>query len=228
MDFEDAADKMNNAMILINENYPVKFTGTCSCSPGDDCSCTIDGCSNIKYYWKDGVKHGICVDSDIDKFLEHPDETPEETWSKNFKDIYDADALDSAFVVGIEEVENITLMSNKGLLDFVASGNSPDNATAMATAIANYWAAQITPGTVPFTEGATAVGVVTNDAQKIIPSIVSALLGLADKSSGDSGFKEDYVEVFEAIENEVKTIQWTVMEIMPSPAPPVPVIVSIS
>lgn len=132
-------------------------------------------------------------------------------WMSAFKSSYDTDAC-----AGTPSVLSVSIVPQAGLLHFDNESYS-SSASNMGTAIANYWAAQLTPG-VPATYGISIVSV-TNDASKIGPLITTDLLSMA--SSGTERTPH-FDEVFQMIENHVKTIVWTVVELMPGPTGPVP------
>lgn len=94
---------------------------------------------------------------------------------------------------------------------------TPDGVDSLATALANFWASvAIAPGAPA--HGGTAVVSVTNDAATKIAAFKSAIL--ASQTTEES---TPYFSVFiNNIETVVKTISWTVTEMMPT-VPPAPV-----
>lgn len=129
-------------------------------------------------------------------------------WMNTFADAYDTDANAGSFVLG-----NVVMTSNAGLLKFNNVGNTTGSCSAWANAIAAYWAAQLTPGA-PELESIVSV---SNDAAKIAGPITSSLLAM-DFSSDIVGFSPNYENICKIIEDQVKTIVWTIVELNSVPA----------
>ncbi len=125
----------------------------------------------------------------------YPDD-PKTKWVDAFMSYYDKDSVNATM-----SKPSVVIVSMKSLLKF-----SPPGCDKMGTAIANYWAAQITPGA-PSSCGGSVASVV-NDATKIGPLINSYMCGLP----GNVESKPYYGALFSFIEAQVKTIVWTVTE----------------
>ena len=199
----------------LNGLSPLKYNGAVVCSDGGDCS--VPGCSEVKYIVdKNGVKTAHCVDADQTDLYDFPDEPTEDQWVKAFMRFYDEDATSSTM-----SLPNVELVPMASKLKF-SSDNTTASATNIGTAIANYWAAQITPGSPSV---GVSVALVVNNAAMIAPIITAGLLSLSGKAQPD---ENPYESMFSIIEDAVKTIVWMVTEIMPAPAPPVVVPVMVS
>ena len=121
-------------------------------------------------------------------------------WMNNWMTVYDEDSLN-----GTMSAPSVKLVSFRPLLEFDRQ-NGIITASNWATAISNYWQAQLTKGT-PTLCGNNIVSI-TNDAAKIQPTIESYLLSQISTEK-----LPYYDQVFAYIESQVNTIIWTVTEL---------------
>lgn len=123
---------------------------------------------------------------------------PGTKWMDDYIVYYDNDANNGTF-----SKTSVVMTSLPSLLIFDNNSSSCSGATMMAAKLAAYWSAQVTPGT-PQIDSILSV---SNDASKIQPIIESYLCARTSVST-----PPPYEELFQTIENAVKTIVWTVTE----------------
>lgn len=129
-----------------------------------------------------------------------------------------AKALDEAFQSATLSMQNVSLKEAKGTL-VIPPGEGPVMATNIATAISNYFALTIAPTGVP-TVGP--ISVVVNTAATIIAPLTAAIMGLTGKDTS-----VEYNEFAKVVCDNVKTITWTVTEMIPG-TPPVPQVFTVT
>lgn len=125
---------------------------------------------------------------------------PGTKWIDDFKLHYDNNSNAGTF-----SFTSVVMVSLPALLSFIGTSNScAGTAANMAKAISDYWAAQLTPGTPRF----SSITSVTNDATtKINVNIKNYLCAQVSTTK-----TPNYEHLFQYIENQVKTIVWTVSE----------------
>lgn len=121
---------------------------------------------------------------------------PGHKWVEEFMSVYDSDST-----AGSMSKPSVVLVSMKSLLDF-----DPPGCDKMGTVIANYWSAQITPGAPASCGGGVSV---SNDAAKIGSAINGYMCGLGGNYPEATPY---YNHLFKFIEDQVKSIVWTVVE----------------
>lgn len=125
---------------------------------------------------------------------------PGTKWVDDFKLYYNSNSMAGTF-----SQASVIMVSLPALLSFVNTSNSCAGAADnMAKAISDYWVAQITKGA---PQVYTIITSVTNDASKISATIKSYLCSQVSTSKSPN-----YEHIFQYIENQVKTIIWTVNE----------------
>lgn len=121
-------------------------------------------------------------------------------WMDGFKLHYDTNSIAGTF-----SEANVVMVSMQSLLGFVNIGPSCDVVAGnMSNAIAAYWTAQVTPGA---PQHLSAISSITNDAAKIAAPIKAYMCSQTSTLKTPS-----YEHLFQFIENQVKTIIWTVKE----------------
>ena len=139
-----------------------------------------------------------------DKIQDNPNQVPYPRapltqWMDAFKTNYDNDANNGTF-----SEANVVMTPMPALLEFDNTGSTCSGPNMMAAKIAQYWAAQVTPGT---PQHKTSITNVVNDAAKIEAPIQAYLCGSTSVLS-----TPHYEHLFLFIENQVKTIIWQVTE----------------
>jgi hypothetical protein len=124
-------------------------------------------------------------------------------WMKNYVISYDDDANNA-----IPTAPSVDIISLPELLIFTNSATcgGPD---MMAAKISEYWQAQLTFGA-PVYNGIISI---VNDAAKIKPIIETYMCTLGTYTAAS---EPHYEHLFQFIENQVKTIIWTVTEVVGS------------
>jgi hypothetical protein len=143
------------------------------------------------------------INTEYEDIKTTPDIPAGPRWMEHYKTSYDGDAMAGTF-----SAASVVMVSNPSLLEFGVS-NDPSTNSNWGASLASYWSSQLTPG-VPQVCGA--ITSVTNDASKIESPIISYLASL-----GDTERNPPYEHIFEFIENQVKSIIWTVTESDGSP-----------
>jgi hypothetical protein len=138
------------------------------------------------------------MSDEYDSIKQTPDVPAAPRWMDAYKSAYDGDANNGTF-----SLPAVVMTSNPSLLEFNVS-NSVSTAQEMAKSLADYWSYQVTPGT---PQNCTAITSVTNDASKIETPILNYLTSL-----GNTERLPQYEHLFQFIEDQVKTIIWTVNE----------------
>lgn len=133
----------------------------------------------------------------------HP-KAPLTQWMDGFKLHYNANSIAGTF-----SEANVVMVGMPALLGFnnisnivcASAGSVGDN---MANAIAAYWSAQITPGA---PQHKSRIVSISNDAGKIAAPIKDYICSQTSTLKTPS-----YEHLFQFIENQVKTIVWSVTE----------------
>lgn len=125
-------------------------------------------------------------------------------WMDGFKLHYDTNSIAGTF-----SEANVVMVSMPALLGFdnnskIVCANNGSVGDNMADAIAGYWSAQITFGA---PQHLTAISSISNDASKIAQPIKAYICSQTSSPKNPS-----YEHLFQFIENQVKTIIWTVTE----------------
>lgn len=137
-----------------------------------------------------------------------PDPPEADVFVNSFMEHYDAYAM-SADLLGV------ALVSNPSLLTFSNAGNSPDVAVGLGAAVMAWWMSQVIPGEPDVEAAVTAVVPAFPD---LAANISTAILAMVDKS-GELEEENDFEDLCEIIDKEVKKIQYVITEVTPS-APP--------
>ncbi|WXB47875.1 hypothetical protein WCWAEYFT_CDS0173 [Vibrio phage VB_VaC_TDDLMA] len=125
-------------------------------------------------------------------------------WMDNFIIRYDQDANNGVF-----SASSVIMVNNPELLRFDNNGQVCGGANMMAAKISQYWKSQVTHGTPVI----SSIQSVYNDAQKIQAPIENYLCNYP----GGIESSPHYEHLFNFIEQQVKTIIWTVDEVGHSP-----------
>lgn len=120
-------------------------------------------------------------------------------WMDNFVIRYDQDSNNGVF-----SASSVIMVSNPEILRFDNNSQSCGGPTMMAAKIVEYWKSQVTPGTPTM----TSIQSIENDAQKILSPIENYLCSYP----GGIESSPPYEHLFNFIEQQVKTIIWTVTE----------------
>lgn len=125
---------------------------------------------------------------------------PGTEWMDNYILQYDADANNGVFTMPA-----VVMISMPEMLRFqYTTCPGPD----MPKKIADYWKAQVTPGS---PQVCSSIVSISNDAQKIQEPIAAYMCGWAINNESNP----PYAHLFEFIENQVKSIVWTIEEVGP-------------
>jgi len=138
------------------------------------------------------------ISSEYNDIKQTPGTPAGDRWMSFYTSTYDSDANNGSF-----SASSVVMVSNPSLLEFNVS-NDTSTVNNWAKSIADYWVSQVTPGS---PQNCGAITSVTNDASKIESEIANYLSGL-----GDIERTPYYEHLFEFIENQVKSIIWTVSE----------------
>lgn len=144
---------------------------------------------------------GLKLDKQSDNVNQVPyPKAPGTQWVVAFKMYYDSDSIAGTF-----SKASVVMVSRPALLDFINTGNSCASApTNMAKVITDYWVSQLAFGTPQIL---TSIVSITNDASKINAPIKDYLCTQVSTLKTPS-----YNHIFQYIENQVKSIIWTVTE----------------
>jgi hypothetical protein len=129
---------------------------------------------------------------------------PATEWMDNYIVIYDADSVAGTFTLPA-----VVMVSNPSLLTFENDTKTCGGSNGMGQKIADYWSSQLTFGA---PQNCSAIVGVTNDAAKIGPAIESFLC-----SQTSTAKTPNYEFIFSFIEDQVKSIIWTISESDSSP-----------
>ena len=143
------------------------------------------------YY--ENMKNKVVSDLNEGQASYPPDPSPENEWISNFASVYDIDALS-----GVPTETSVLIVSDVSTLSFDLI-----DCSSMASSISAYWENQLTFGTPKY----DSVISITNDASKINSTISSYVCGLVSTEKNPP-----YEHLFLFVENEVKSIIWTVTE----------------
>lgn len=130
-------------------------------------------------------------------------DTSANIWMDIYSSSYDSDANAGSFTKPA-----VSMAPMASLLRFNNNGNAKSVPDDWAAAVTNYWAAQLTPGT-PQYDGFISI---SNDASKIKAPLHTALLAY-DFSDNVNGSYPLFEDVFRVIEDLVKSIIWTIVEV---------------
>lgn len=125
-------------------------------------------------------------------------------WMDNFIFRYDEDSNNGVF-----SASSVIMINNPELLRFDNNGQICGGPNMMAAKISEYWKSQTTHGTPVI----SSIQSVSNDAQKIQAPIENYLCTYP----GGTESSPHYEHLFNFIEQQVKTIIWTVDEVGHSP-----------
>lgn len=126
-----------------------------------------------------------------------------------------------AIVLGCQLDHDLGESTMKGVLSGAGS-NTVADITILATAIAQYWAVQITPG-IP-SHGGIAVVSAANDASSKISALtaaITAIITTTDTTGNDQS--KMYHNLLDASEAVVSTIIWTIIETVIVSTVPTPI-----
>lgn len=148
--------------------------------------------------------------------LNIPDPAPNNVWVDTFKTAFDSYAMNTIFAENGTPclAAPITLVSNPSALTFSNTGNSATTAKNIATAIAAWWASQITIGLPNYEASVT---LVVPNFPDLATNIELALLSMAAQSNAGLPESDSFERFSEILDEEIKKIEFTITEVTPTP-----------
>ena len=115
--------------------------------------------------------------------------------------------MDDEFQKAIPTETNVFIKTPAGTLNFGDNYGKQSYISDIANGVYNYWKQTIEPSGSPVS--CASISEVTNDAEIVIPIIISGLTNMANPNKVSN---PPYLEFCKVITNAVREIKWTVVE----------------